>query len=371
MVEELGPRESATQQELEAAQYLADQLESFGYSVELQPFTMEHVSEEQSGLVLDGPDPQGVEGIPLLQSGIGQVSAELVSVGLAREGDIPEGELEGKIALAERGLIRFEEKVNRLVEAGAAAAVIYNNRPGTFRGGLLSQGTIPALGISQEDGLRIEELLSDGTVEATVTVKTEERASRNVVAEKQGRGEDVVVLGAHFDTVPNISGANDNASGTAVLLTVAGELSRETLPFTLRFIAFGSEELGLEGSLHYVASLNDTQRERIKAMFNFDAVGSGEQLGILGSRELTSLASEQGDDQGIEVRISPGLPGGGSDHFSFSNAGIPVIMFFSEDFSRIHTPADTLSFVTPSLLGDAAGLALALLRSEEFLAVLK
>ena len=371
MVEELGPRESATQQELEAAEYLADQLESFGYSVELQPFTMELVSEEQSGLLLDGPDPQGVEGIPLLQSGIGQVSAELVSVGLARVGDVPEGELEGKIALAERGLIRFEEKVNRLVEAGAAAAVIYNNRPGTFRGGLFTHGTIPALGISQEDGLRIEELLSDGTVEATVTVKTEERASRNVVAEKQGRGEDVVVLGAHFDTVPNISGANDNASGTAVLLTVAGELSRETLPFTLRFIAFGSEELRLEGSLHYVASLSDTQRERIKAMFNFDAVGSGEQLGILGSRELTNLASEQGDDQGIEVRISPGLPGGGSDHFSFSNAGIPVIMFFSEDFSRIHTPADTLSFVTPSHLGDAAGLALALLRSEEFLAVLK
>ena len=222
----------------------------------------------------------------------------------------------------------------------------------------------------REDGLRIEELLSNGPVGATVTVKTEERVSRNVVAEKPGLGEDVVVLGAHFDTVPNISGANDNASGTAVLLTVAGELSRETLPFTLRFIAFGSEELGLEGSLHYVALLNDTQRKRIKAMFNFDAVGSGEQLGILGSSELTNLASEQGDGQGIDVRISPGPSGGGSDHFSFSRAGIPAIMFFSEDFSRLHTPADTLDFVTPSHLGDAAGLALTVLRSQEFLAVL-
>ena len=46
-------------------------------------------------------------------------------------------------------------------------------------------------------------------------------------------------------------------------------------------------------------------------------------------------------------------------------------MFFSEDFSRIHTPADTLEFVTPSLLGDAAELALLLLKSDDFLTVLK
>ena len=54
--------------------------------------------------------------------------------------------------------------------------------------------------------------------------------------------------------MPNISGANDNASGTAVLLTVAEELFREPPPFTVRLIAFGSEELGLLGSQHYVDS---------------------------------------------------------------------------------------------------------------------
>ena len=55
---------------------------------------------------------------------------------------------------------------------------------------------------------------------------------------------------------------------------------------------------------------------------------------------------------------------------TFSSAGIPVLMFFAPDFSRIHTAADTLEFVKPSLLGDAAELALAVLRSPDFITVL-
>ena len=369
LVEELGPRESATEQELAAAEYLAARLEGFGYTVELQPFTMEQLSGELSIPVLVTPGPEKVEAIPLLRSATGEVSGMLVPVGLAQERDIPEGGLEDKIALAERGLITFEEKVNRAAEAGAVAVVIYNNQPGKFQGILQTPGRIPALAISQADGRRIEGLLSSGAVEVDLAVKTEKRVSRNVVAEKPGPGDDVVVLGGHYDTVPGISGANDNGSGTAVLLTVAGELSREPLPFTLRFIAFGSEELGLMGSQHYVDSLTGAQRGRIKAMFNFDALGNG-GLGILGDRELTGLAVVEAAARLINVTTSAGLQGGGSDHMSFDDAGIPVIMFFAEDFSRLHTPADTLAFVDPGVLGDAAGLALALLKPQDFPAIL-
>ena len=91
----------------------------------------------------------------------------------------------------------------------------------------------------------------------------------------------------------------------------------------------------------------------------------------MGTRELTGLAVAQGDAQDIDVRVTPGLQGGSSDHQSFADAGIPVLMFFAEDFSRIHTAADTLEFVVPELLGDAAELALSLLKSANFLTVLK
>ena len=214
-------------------------------------------------------------------------------------------------------------------------------------------------------------MLSAGAVEATVSFIEELLPSRNVIAEKAGPGEAVVVLGGHYDTVPGIAGTNYNASGTAVLLTLAGDLAGEDLSFTVRFIAFGSEDLGLRGSGHYVASLTGTQVDRIRAMFNFDAPGSGEMLGVLGTRKLTDLTVAQGEAQDIDVKVSPGLQGGSSYHQSFVAAGIPVLMFFSEDFPRIHTPADTLEFVDLSLLGDAIELALFLLKSDDFLTALK
>ena len=371
LVQGLGPRESATAEELAAAEYLASTLENFGYAVELQSFTVRQVSRELSSLETDGPRPLAIDINPLTQSATGEVSGNLVSVGLARDGDFPDGGVEGQIVLARRGLITFEEKVTLAAEAGAVAVVIYNNLLGNFQGVLLNPSSIPGVSIAQDDGREIEELLSTGSVGATVSLIERQLPSRNVIAEKDGPGDAVVILGAHYDTVPNIAGANDNASGTAVLLTIAGELAGEELPFTVRFIAFGSEELGLRGSRHYVASLTETELERIRATLNFDALGTGERVGILGTRELTDLAVAQGVARDIDVGVEPGLEGGGSDHQSFADAGVPVLMFFSQDFSRIHTPDDTLEFVVPELLGDAAELALSLLKSADFLTVLK
>ena len=371
LVEELGPRESATEEELNAAEHLASTLEIFGYAVELQSLTVRQVSRELSSLEIDSPQSRSMDINPLDPSATGEVSGKLVSVGLARDGDFPEEGVEGQIAFARRGLIPFEEKVTLAAEAGAVALVIYNNVPGNFQGRLFDPPNIPAVSISQANGQEIEELLSTGAVEATVAVIEQLLPSRNVIAEKAGPGDAVVILGAHYDTVPKIAGANDNASGTAVLLTLAAALAKEDLPFTVRFIAFGSEELGLRGSRHYVASLTGTQLDRIRAMFNFDALGSGGRLGILGTSELVDLALALGDAQDIDVAVNPGLQGAGSDHQSFADAGLPVLMFFSDDFSRIHTPADTLEFLEPNLLGDAAELALLLLKSDDFLTVLK
>ena len=368
LLDELGPRASATQQELEAAEYLAAQFESFGYSTHLQPFTIESVSKELSSMVVNAPNPEEFEVVPLLRSAAAEVSGPLASVGLATEDDIPEEGLDGMVVLAERGVITFEEKTNRLAEAGAAAVVIYNNREGDFQEVLLSPASIPVLAISRGDGRRIEAMLSAGSVTVRVTVETEVHDSRNVIAEKPGQTDRVLVLGGHYDTVPDISGANDNSSGTAVLLTVAQELAQESLPFSVRFIAFGSEELGLVGSRRYVASLSNAEIANILAMFNFDALGSGE-FGILGTEQLTDVAEMRAATHEINVKVSPGIQGGDSDHSSFADAGIPVLMFFGDDFSRIHTPEDTLKFVSPKILGDAVALALALLNPRDLLSI--
>ena len=361
--EELGPRESGTEQERLAAEYLASKFESFGYSVEVQPFISEFVSPNQTSLTLDVPGPEHVEAMPLAMSGSGRVSGNLVPIRLGLEEDIPEDGLKGKIALVKRGLITFEQKVNRASSAGAIGVVIYNNEPGNFRGALLSPGQIPAISISEEDGERIEQLLSKDTFGVTISIETEKHPSQNVIAEKPGLSEMVVILGAHYDTVPNVPGANDNASGTAVLLTLAEALSQTSFPFGLRFITFGSEELGLRGSQAYTRSLSSEEPSRILAMLNFDALGSGDGLGVSGASDLTKLVVEQAKSLGIEVRSSEGIAGTSSDHASFARAGISVIVFFSNDASGIHTPQDTIDLINPKLPGDAARLALALLTS--------
>ena len=365
----LGPRESATEQELAAAEYLVAKFEQFGYATMMQPFTVESFSRDLSGLTLAKGDSEEIDVIPLSRSGGGTVSGSLIPVGLAGESDIPEEGLQGNIALAERGIITFQEKVDRLVDAGAVGVVIYNNAPGNFRGTLLEQENTPVAAISQEHGRRLKALADAGKIRATLEVVVDARPSRNVIGENPGPSfggkTRVVILGAHYDTVPDVPGANDNASGTAVLLTVAEHLASTSLPFTVRFIAFGSEEVGLVGSRQYVDSLSGVQREQIIAMLNFDSLGSGDRIHVLGSAGLTGRVLEAGIELGIGVAKSEGVQGGSSDHASFEPAGVPVIMFTSPNVSGIHTADDILRYIDSGLLGDAVRLALSLIESPD------
>jgi aminopeptidase YwaD len=98
-------------------------------------------------------------------------------------------------------------------------------------------------------------------------------------------------------------------------------------------------------------------------MLNFDALGGGNNLVVLGDRELTSLVDEHGISREMDVVVTPGLSGGTSDHASFAEVGIPVIMFTSDDSSLIHSPQDRLESISPELPGNAARLALDLLDS--------
>ena len=359
----LGARESASEEEAAAAEYLSAQFAELGYSVELHPFSVERLSLDESGLMVRSENPSSglISVEPLSGSGFGEAVGALVSAGLGLPEDFPDAGLQGKIALVERGFITFELKARNVREAGAVGLVIYNNVPGNFQGQLGFSADIPVVAVSRTDGQELKELATTQEVDATLALRLEEVPSRNVIAEKVGTGEGVVVLGAHYDTIPGVVGANDNASGTAAILTIAGQLSDQTFPFTVRFIAFGSEELGLLGSLAYVDSLSEDQRSQIIAMLNFDTVGSGSGLRILGEPGLTSFVVDSGAQQGIDVAVSAGLPGASSDHASFWQAGVPAVMFFSDDSSRIHTPQDTLESINPRLLGEAAQLGLDLL----------
>jgi aminopeptidase YwaD len=169
-----------------------------------------------------------------------------------------------------------------------------------------------------------------------------------------------VIIGGHYDTVPGVPGANDNTSGIASLMMIAREIADKEYPFTIRFIFFGSEELGLYGSRHYVDSLTPEEQGNIIAMLNYDALGAGEPS-ILGDVELTSKVMDYAKANSFDIQQSQGLRGGSSDHASFQAVGIPAVFFFGDDFSRIHTPSDAPEFIEPELMGIHVTLGLALL----------
>ena len=340
---EFSPRESATDEELAAAHFLRNEMEELGYDVYIQDFEATRPFAEVRLARTPDADSDAIETLPIWGSIEGSGTGTLADAGKAFEEDIPDGGLDGKVALIERGNITFEEKVTRVADAGAVAAIVFNNQEGNFRGALRSQSNIPAVSLTRADGLDMLTLMDEADITAEVSVGTRPLPSRNVIADKPGNSEsgDIVVVGAHYDTTPDTQGANDNGSGLSVVMTMA-ELTADTdYPFTLRFVLFGAEEIGLFGSRHYVDTLTDEDIEDTIAMLNFDVPGSGERLEFIGSRKLTDYATEVAADIGARAAYG-GLPQGvGSDHTPFHEAGVPVIFILADDLSRINSPRQT------------------------------
>jgi len=193
---------------------------------------------------------------------------------------------------------------------------------------------------------------------------TDETRAANVIGILPGvdpaLASEAVVVGAHYDHLGRVDGvvypgADDNGSGTAVVLglarafAAAGGAGR-----TLVFAFFGAEELGLIGSRHYV-NRPAVPLDRTVGMVNFDMVGrlQGRPLqvggGDSGSR-LRALVSDAAQADGVALDVS-GSPYGPSDHSRFYAAGVPVLFFFTGGHADYHRPGDTADKI------DAAGMA--------------
>jgi Zn-dependent M28 family amino/carboxypeptidase len=97
----------------------------------------------------------------------------------------------------------------------------------------------------------------------------------NVIAEKAGANTDnVVMAGAHLDSVLDGPGINDNGSGSAAILEVAQQIAKLPTQNSVRFAWWGAEESGLVGSTNYVAGMSQAEKDRIALYLNFDMIGS-------------------------------------------------------------------------------------------------
>ena len=387
LIAELGHRESGTIEELRAADLLRKRFDTLGYATEIQRFAVgsfgwpgwESAAIGLAQLAVTFPVKASIHGL-LLNSEPGELaSLETLQLVDWRNGStLEDGKLNGQIAFINAGdihpddraaMLDLQAKLDRVATAGAAAAVISapNSDHYNYRLFLAVSSSIPALMVDLDSGRVLEEYLKQEEVVVSVEVAARVLVSQNVVAELRGTGDEVVVVGAHYDTTPESgAGANDNASGTAVALALADALAGQSLPFTVRFVSFGAEELGLHGSTYYVASLSDVELGRVKAMLNFDVVGSGEYLAVSGQQGLTARALNLAGELEVQAQAGSLPPGASSDHAPFEIAGVPVLLFWAPDISRIHSPADRLEFIQSERLGEAMLVAESLLQSPEF-----
>jgi aminopeptidase YwaD len=276
----------------------------------------------------------------------------------------------GKVALVQRGTLRFSEKVANAAAAGAVGVVIYNDAPGAVQGSLAQPEPIPAVTVSAETGQQLLDLLAAGavTVRLTVDASTVERAGTNVLADLPGSRPDrgSVVIGAHLDTVQAGPGANDNGSGSAVVLELAHTLALRDpsqRPLTLHFVLFGAEELGLYGSRDYVQTLTEADRRGIVGMINLDMVGVGDAWRFGGTDDLVQRALGAATDMGVRSLPLRGPISSASDHASFLDAGIPAVFIYRIEDPNYHTAGDRPELVNPDALGQAGSIALRVLDS--------
>ena len=356
----VSPRSSATELERVAAEEIADRLRGLGYDVSIQEFSVGTELGRSSILNLVSPGQRTVPTLPLENSPTATVEGNLVLVpGVGDPGDFPD-EVSGAIALIERGGLFFQEKVANAAAAGAIGVIIYNNEDRTFFGSA-DFAAIPAVTISQREGQFLIEALESGPVVAEVGVGAlSDSTSRNVIARPPG-AECETISGGHYDSVPQAPGASDNASGTATVLEIAAVVMETGGAGNNCFVLFGAEELGLLGSRHFVSTLSQEDKDRLKAMLNFDMVGVGDDTWwLIGTPDLQQRMSQLATSLGIEAEAS-NLIGTSSDHASFLEAGIPTLMFHRWQDPLLHTPEDVAARVRPELLEQAARMGLALL----------
>ena len=358
LTEQIGARVAGTPAEIEARDYIRSTLESYGYDVSIQEFPFDNTRFRTALLEIGDLEPAAVA---MGGSPAGGASGTLVGAGIGRPQEFPPEGLQGAIALIERGDLTFAQKVENAVAAGAGAVIIYNNEEGPFVG-IADAAGVPVVGITRADGEAAVALLATGPVPAVVEVPEPQSVAYNVVARPAGVTSCTTVSGGHYDSVPAITAADDNASGTGGVIELARVAAASELPGANCFVLFGAEESGLFGSQAFVESLPDAEVNAMRGMLNLDVIGTEAGLTLIGDEDMIELARVEAQQEGIETSVGEVPAGSSSDHASFQAAGIPVVFFYRND-TLIHTLEDAIGRIVPASLEETVRVAYGVLES--------
>ncbi|KAF2007495.1 aminopeptidase-like protein Y [Amniculicola lignicola CBS 123094] len=282
-------------------------------------------------------------------------SAEGLTLPLVLGASGPEGctnesynnlDVKGKIVLVQRGSCpdgtTLAGRLKPAAAAGASAVIIYSDVATNVTAGTLSSPNptayVPGGYINQVDGLALVARIQAGeslTAHFQQTQVVETRITQNIFTEtKEGDPNNVIMLGAHLDSVQAGAGINDDGSGTTLILEIKHALENFKVKNKVRFAWWGAEENGLLGSKYYTQNLDATAANNILTYLNFDMVsrgyfgvfdGDGSTHGLKGAPGSEVIEKLFLDDYAAKgINTTSARFTGGSDYQSFMNIGKPV-----------------------------------------------
>ena len=379
-------RNTGTIGELKARKYITEQYMSIGlkaidnYPEYLQPFEFIHkkIYSGENSLRLNSADLQLTkEFYPVNASGNGKSEGNLVYVRYGIDAkDLGYSDydrhidIKNKIFVIETGIpdnnphsrfsnhLSLNEKIKTAAEMGANGVIFINSfdandLPTDDLDSKVSQNKIPAVFLKNTDSTIVNKYKK---ARIAVSLEPEKRTGHNIIGLIDNQKSNTIVLGAHYDHLgfgehgslyrgaPAIhNGADDNASGVAMIMELARYLKSKDLNSNVVILAFSGEELGLYGS-NFFTKTDLLKKLNIKYMINLDMVGRLDTSNILivngtgTSSEWKSLFDKI-DKSGLELKTSESGVGP-SDHTSFYLQDIPVLHFFTGTHEDYHKPSD-------------------------------
>lgn len=384
---DIGPRVMGTDADRQAGDYIRAYFEALGLRTIEQTFDVEGACIKSHRLEIIDPAMGTVSCHPiLLTPGTPEqgVEGELFHVEAAEEPHIGP-HLEHKIVLwSISGRMEYLTRYRDLAKHCPKAVIVIWPGFGTEPKHLLACESISApydrvttFCISFEDGLA---LIRNGASKARVHLASEPHmtTSRNMIGELQGTGSpaEIAVIGGHYDTMPGVPGAIDNASGVGMVLELARLFARRGSSRTLRFVAWGGEEGGLIGSTEYIRRMRPEQnrepQEGIRPgqgdtadlgqhvlCLSLDGLGAalGQNLCyVQAGPDLRAAVSFLARERGVPLQVAEGFYG--SDSETFAWAGVPALSFgrVGPTMGYVHTPLDTIELIDAAQVRHIGGM---------------
>lgn len=370
LTEDIGVRLAGSAQEKQAADYIAEQFKQCGADVHVEevPVQERAVQEERLEVCANGQwEPANCS---LLSNALGTngKTLEAPPVFFACETDYQRPDLShltGKAVVHLGSHIESADQYRRLMEAKPAFVLFVDVRyPGTvatsdgmFPSYVHAYGALPIVSVAFLDAWSWQEKHVSG-IRLRVTGGMRPAVSLNVIADLPGTDPDAGLLltSGHHDTQADSVGADDNATGAAMVLELARTLSTAPRKKTIRLISFGAEEQLSAGSAAYARQHRTELTCQGQFMLNFDACGSllgWTELFCCGPERMSQYLNRFFVDQEEYVKLtSEVIPY--SDHFPFTACGIPSAWVARANCSSgrffHHRPDDTLDRISMPVL---------------------